>query len=123
MVTTMPKVAFGILVICLGIGGLLLLSTGWWLPEVNGATRSLGFCWLLVCIATGFIWRKPYWQLAAAWLWFLVSGWWWWTTTAEKSLEWFLYQDMFPVAVLVCSHFVVLFRKPHAGKQSGQSRF
>ncbi len=112
LLTMAQKVAFGILVACLTLAGLLLLSTGWWLPEVAVPTRSLGLCWLLVCIATGFIWRKPYLQLASAWIWFFVSIWWWWTTTDEKALEWFLYQDLFPIAALVCSHFLVLSANP-----------
>src|ERR1700722_16263130 len=106
------KIAFGILIASLFLAGLLLLSTGWWLPEVSVASRLLGICWLLVCIATGFIWRKPYLQLASTWLWLGISVWWWWTTTDEKSLDWFLYQDIFPLVTLACSHFIVLLYKP-----------
>jgi hypothetical protein len=108
MVTGVQKVIFPILIVTLALAGLFLLSFGWWLPEVSIPVRLLGVGWLLVCITTGFIKQRPYLQLASSWLWALVSVWWWWTTTREKSAEWFLYQDMFPLIVLACSNLLPL---------------
>ena len=105
----LQKAIFGILIVSLALAGLLLLSTGWWLPEVSLPVRLLGVGWLLVCVATGFIKQRP--VLAGRIILAMVSCvriWWWWTTTREKSMVWFLYQDMFPMIALACSNVLVL---------------
>ena len=106
--SVVEKIALGVLVVCLLLAGIILPSTGWWLPEVTLSVRFLGLCWLFVCVTTGFIQRRPYLQLASTWLWLFGSVWWWWTATDEKSFVWFLYQDIFPLIVLAFSHFIVL---------------
>lgn len=103
------KAAFGVLIASLSIEGLFLLFTGWWLPEVSTSLRFLGLCWLLVCVTTCFIRKRPYVQIASVWLWLLISIWHWWSITEERSLVWFLYQHVFPIMALVSSHLMVLF--------------
>ena len=41
------------------IEGLLLLFSGWWLPEVPMMTHVIGLLWCANAIATWFAYRKP----------------------------------------------------------------
>ena len=102
------KTAFAVLIGSLSIEGLLLLFTGWWLPDVTISLKLVGLCWVLVCATTAFIGRIPYVQILSVWLWLLVSIWHWSSTTEERSMSWFLYQHLFPLLVLTCSHLIVL---------------
>lgn len=102
------KISFGILIASLSMEGLLLLFTGWWLPEVSISLRLVGLFWLLVCIMTFFINKWPYMQIASVWLWFLILIWSWWSVKEERSLFWFLFQNIFPLIALISSHFKAL---------------
>ena len=109
MVTSRPRNIFYILlVVSLGIAGLLLLFTGWWLPETSAPLPITGLSWLALCVATYFIRTKPYLQLAAAWLWFACSTWNGWKTTHEHSAIWFLVQSVLSILILVFSHLVAI---------------
>lgn len=108
MITGLSKIVLGILIVCLVAAGLVLLLTGWWLPEAATSVRLLGLGWLLVCIATAFIRRRPFLQVASAWVWFFTAFWAWRIGVHKRSLEWFLYEDLFPLVTLACSNVLVL---------------
>jgi hypothetical protein len=118
---TVERISLGVLIASLSIEGLLLLFSGWWLPEVSLSLRLVGIFWLLVCIMTVFINRKPYMQIASVWIWFLTLIWAWWSATEERSLVWFLFQNMFPLIALVSSHFKALPWNT-SGRMAGISR-
>ena len=102
------KTAFIVLIGSLSIEGLLLLFTGWWLPEVSTSVRLVGISWLLVCVATSFVHKKPYVLIVSVWIRFLILLWSWWSVAEERTLFWFLFQNIFPLIALVSSHFLVL---------------
>jgi hypothetical protein len=106
--STSSKIFYLLLVVSLGIAGLLLLFTGWWVPETSAPVQIRGVAWLLLCIATYFVRKTPYLQLAAAWLWFACSTWSWWKTTNERSITRFLIQNILSLLILVFSHLVVI---------------
>ena len=108
MISKSRNIFYILLVVSLGIAGLLLLFTGWWLPETSTPLQVTGVSWLALCVATYFIGTKPYLQLAAAWLWFACSTWNWWKTTDEHSVVWFLFQNVLAILILVFSHLVVV---------------
>jgi hypothetical protein len=101
------NIFYTLLVVSLGIAGLLLLFTGWWLPETSTPLQVTGLSWLALCVATYFIRKQPYLQLAAAWLWFACSTWNWWKTTDAHSAIWFLVQSILAIVILIFSHLVV----------------
>jgi hypothetical protein len=96
-----------LLVVSLAIAGVLLLFTGWWLPETPTHLDVTGLAWLLLCVATYFVRTRPYLQLAAAWLWLACSVWNWRRTIDEHSVAWFLCQTVLSILILVFSHLVV----------------
>jgi hypothetical protein len=103
------NILYILLVVSLGIAGLLLLFTGWWLPETSTPLQIItGLSWLALSVATYFIRTKPSLQLAAAWLWFACSAWNWWKTTDQRSVIWFLIQNALAILILAFSHLVVL---------------
>ena len=109
------KTIFTILIGSLSMEGLLLLFMGWWIPvpEVSTPVRLVGLSWLLVCVTTSFINKKPYLQIALVWLRCLILIWSWWLVTEERAPLWFLFQNIFPLTELLSSHSLVLLgRKP-----------
>jgi hypothetical protein len=108
VISTSRNIFYIPLLVSLGIAGLLLLFTGWWLPETSAPVHIIGLAWLLLCVATYFIRTRPYLQLATAWLWFACSTWSWWKTTDEHSVVWFLCQNVLSLLILVFSHLVVV---------------
>jgi hypothetical protein len=117
------KVILGLLVVALGIEGLLLLFTGWWLPEAAASLKAVGFGWLFACIATGFRKRRPYVQLLMIFLWGVVSVWRWWTTTSDRSIEWFLYENLFPLVAFGSTLLLVVWRDKTGSELAGGSPF
>ena len=111
MKSRLHSIFFVLLVTSLAIEGILLLFTGWWLPEVPILLRLTGVAWLVVCVSTYFIRTSPTVQLTTAWLFLLVSVWNWWKVTDERSMPWFLYQNVLPVLTLVSSHLTVISRR------------
>ena len=105
------KTVFAILIGSLSIEGLLLLFTGWWLPDVAISLRLVGLCWVIVCATTVFIRKIPYVQILSVWLWLPISIWHWLSITEERSVGWFFYQHLFFLLVLTCSHLIVLLGK------------
>ncbi|MGD0443279.1 MAG: hypothetical protein ABSA39_05015 [Edaphobacter sp.] len=109
MISKSRNIFYILLVVSLGLAGLLLLFTGWWLPETSTPLQVVtGLSWLALCVSTYFIRLRPYIQLAAAWLWFACSAWNWWKTTDAHSVAWFLAQSVLAVFILVFSHIVVV---------------
>jgi hypothetical protein len=107
-ISTSRNIFYILLLVSLGIAGLLLLFTGWWLPEASAPVQISGLAWLLLCVATYFIRTKPHLQLVTAWLWLACSTWSWWKTTDEHSVIWLLYQNVLSLLIVVFSHLVVI---------------
>jgi CHASE2 domain-containing sensor protein len=55
MKSRLRDIFFVSLVASLLIEGILLLFTGWWLPEAPILLRLMGAVWLIVCVSTYFI--------------------------------------------------------------------
>jgi hypothetical protein len=108
VISTSRNIFYILLLVSLGIAGLLLLFTGWWLPETSTPVHIIGLAWLLVCVATYFIRTRPYFQLASAWVLFGCSIWSRWKTSDEHSFEWFLYRNVLSLLILVFSHLVAV---------------
>ena len=112
---------FALFLLSLSLAGVLLLFTGWWLPEATATDHLLGVGWLLVAIASALaVARRDlrYLLPVSAWLWFFSSLWWWWQMKSLRSLEGFLYEDSLSLTVLVLSHVVALVGIPGNGQQS-----
>lgn len=100
---------FFLTVLCLLIEGSLMLfgALGPFFPQPR-LTNLLHINWFLLAIALCFFFRWSLPTLVLAWSFFLLSLCMWWFMTSERSLVWFIYENILPISTLVFSHIAAI---------------